>query len=178
MFHAHVHTYPKVKKNLHTDKSTHTLCLIFYIQSAHCLFLSSVHTSTKLFTFRDGAGEDLCAVGAERSHSSGMFLHPPVRPCVGSMPDVCVEVCVCVRKTELHSSTLLTDPLHPYMHLCFNSLFHYFFPFSILCVLSLLLQLSTDFHLPFSNSVSTYNHSLPRCSQCHSCAVILLSCVS
>ncbi|TNN56877.1 hypothetical protein EYF80_032867 [Liparis tanakae] len=33
---------------------------------------------TVLFTFGDGAGQDLSAVRAERSHSGGVFLHPPL----------------------------------------------------------------------------------------------------
>lgn len=142
-----------------------------------CFFFFSIHTTatTKLVTFRDGAGEDLCAVRAERSHSSGMFLHPPLRPCFGSVPDVCVRGYAC-------GSTLLTDPLHPYLHICFNSFFlnYFFFHFFPYFVFSPLLLLSTDFHLPFSNSLSvtTYNHSLPRYSKRHSCTVILLFCVS
>lgn len=64
-----------------------------------------------VFTFGDGAGEDLGAVGAERSHSGWMLLHPPL----GAEPTVPLwDVCMLsVRLARLLLLLLLRSSCNP-----------------------------------------------------------------
>lgn len=65
-----------------------------------------------VFTFGDGAGEDLGAVGAERSHSGRVLLHPPLEAEPTVPPwDVCV-LSVCLPGLLLHSAAPPAIPLH------------------------------------------------------------------